>query len=170
MPIPHPKLALSLTHDLLRVLSMDTWWKFGHELEKKALLAYVSRASKQASKGWSKHGVGVEPLFCLGFWDRGRACTRRGGGSTCLPAPAHLLALPAPRHPPSPAQTPLRSPLPLPAVPQPLQTLGLYPNCPWPPFARRRAPFDPHSTLVTCNGAASVCPLHCHVRSAPQQM
>ena len=25
-------------------------------------------------------GVGVEPLFCLGFWDRGRACARVGGG------------------------------------------------------------------------------------------
>ena len=29
-----PKSALSLTHDLLRVLSMDTWWNFGHELKK----------------------------------------------------------------------------------------------------------------------------------------
>ena len=27
----------------------------------------------------SKHGVGVEPLFCLGFWDRGRACAKGGG-------------------------------------------------------------------------------------------
>jgi hypothetical protein len=27
--------ALSLTHDLLCVLSMDTWWNFGHELKKK---------------------------------------------------------------------------------------------------------------------------------------
>ena len=35
MPIPHPKPALSLTHDLLRVLSMDTCWNFGHELGKK---------------------------------------------------------------------------------------------------------------------------------------
>ena len=34
MPIPHPKPALSLIHDLLRVLSMDTWWNFGHELKK----------------------------------------------------------------------------------------------------------------------------------------
>ena len=31
MPIPHPQPALSLTHDLLRVLAMDTWWNFGHE-------------------------------------------------------------------------------------------------------------------------------------------
>ena len=29
------QLALSLTHDLLCVLSMDTWWNFGHELKKK---------------------------------------------------------------------------------------------------------------------------------------
>ena len=28
--IPKPP-ALSLTHDLLRVLSLDTWWNFGHE-------------------------------------------------------------------------------------------------------------------------------------------
>ena len=28
------KGAPSLTHDLLRVLSMDTWWNFGHELKK----------------------------------------------------------------------------------------------------------------------------------------
>ena len=34
MPIPHPKPALSLTHDLLRALSMDTWWNFGHEVTK----------------------------------------------------------------------------------------------------------------------------------------
>ena len=31
MPIPHPKPALSLTHDML---SMDTWWNFGHKLKK----------------------------------------------------------------------------------------------------------------------------------------
>ena len=35
MPYPHPQPALSLTHDLLRVLSMDTWWTFGHGLKKK---------------------------------------------------------------------------------------------------------------------------------------
>ena len=29
------KPAVSLTHDLLCVLSLDTWWNFGHELEKK---------------------------------------------------------------------------------------------------------------------------------------
>ena len=34
IPNPYPKLALSLTHDLLCVLSMDTWWNFGHELKK----------------------------------------------------------------------------------------------------------------------------------------
>ena len=34
MQIPHPKLALSLTHDLLCVLYMATWWNFGHELKK----------------------------------------------------------------------------------------------------------------------------------------
>ena len=28
----------------------------------------------------SKHGVGVDPLFCLVFWDRGRACARGGRG------------------------------------------------------------------------------------------
>ena len=33
MPIPHPKPAL--THDLLRVLSVDTWWNFGHESKKR---------------------------------------------------------------------------------------------------------------------------------------
>ena len=32
----HPKPSLCLTHDLLRVLSMDTWWNFGHELKKKS--------------------------------------------------------------------------------------------------------------------------------------
>ena len=32
-PDPHPKRALS--HDLLRVLSMDTWWNFSHKLRKK---------------------------------------------------------------------------------------------------------------------------------------
>ena len=35
MPNPHPKPALSLTHDLLCVLSMDTWWNFGYEFKKK---------------------------------------------------------------------------------------------------------------------------------------
>ena len=35
MPIPHPKPDLSQTHNLLRVLSMDTWWNFGHELKKR---------------------------------------------------------------------------------------------------------------------------------------
>ena len=29
-----PTLALSLTHNVLCVLSMDTWWNFGHELKK----------------------------------------------------------------------------------------------------------------------------------------
>ena len=29
----------------------------------------------------SKHGVGVEPLFCLGFWDHGRACAGGGRGT-----------------------------------------------------------------------------------------
>ena len=36
IPNPHPKPALSLTHDLLCVLSMDTWWNFGHGFKKKA--------------------------------------------------------------------------------------------------------------------------------------
>ena len=40
----------------------------------RALLSCVSRASR----GLSKHGVGVEPLFCLDFGDRGRACARGG--------------------------------------------------------------------------------------------
>ena len=31
----------------------------------------------------AKHGVGVEPLFCLDFWDRGRACARGGGVQSC---------------------------------------------------------------------------------------
>ena len=30
---PSPETGLSLTHDLLRVLSMDTWWNFGHEIK-----------------------------------------------------------------------------------------------------------------------------------------
>ena len=33
-----PKSALSLTHDLLCVLSMDTWWNFGHELKKEIVV------------------------------------------------------------------------------------------------------------------------------------
>ena len=37
MPIPHLKPALSLTHDLLRVLSMDAWWTSGYELKQKKL-------------------------------------------------------------------------------------------------------------------------------------
>ena len=31
-----------------------------------------------ASTVLSKHGVSVEPLFCLGFW--ARLCLRKGGG------------------------------------------------------------------------------------------
>ena len=52
----------------------------------------------------SKHGVGVEPLFCLGFWDRGRACARGGG--------AVLLGGGAPTHPltPPPRASPLTPP------------------------------------------------------------
>ena len=38
---PTPK-ALSLTHDLLCVLSMDTWWNFRHELKKKASMVCLS--------------------------------------------------------------------------------------------------------------------------------
>ena len=34
-----------------------------------------------ASTVLSKHRVGVEPLFCLGFWDRGCACARGGRGT-----------------------------------------------------------------------------------------
>ena len=45
----------------------------------RALLLCVSRAST----GLSRHGVGVEPLFCLDFWDRSRACTRGGGVTPC---------------------------------------------------------------------------------------
>ena len=41
----------------------------------RALLACVSCACT----GLSKHGVGVEALVCLGYWDRGRACARGGG-------------------------------------------------------------------------------------------
>ena len=33
----------------------------------------------------SKHAVGVEPLFCLVFWDRGRACARGGRGKVAGP-------------------------------------------------------------------------------------
>ena len=35
MPNPYPKPALSLTLDLLRVLSTHTWWNFGHDLKRK---------------------------------------------------------------------------------------------------------------------------------------
>ena len=31
-----------------------------------------------------KHGVGVEPLFRLAFWDCSRACAKGGGYNTCL--------------------------------------------------------------------------------------
>ena len=34
-----------------------------------------------ASTALSKCGVGVEPLFCLVFWDRGPACARGGAGT-----------------------------------------------------------------------------------------
>ena len=34
-----------------------------------------------ASTFLSKHRVGVEPLFCLFFWDRGRDCSRGGRGT-----------------------------------------------------------------------------------------
>ena len=35
-----------------------------------------------ASPGLSERGVSVEPLFCLDFWDRGRACARGAGQGT----------------------------------------------------------------------------------------
>ena len=39
----------------------------------------------RASTNLSQHGVGVEPLLCLDFWDHGRACARgRGGGRGML--------------------------------------------------------------------------------------
>ena len=41
----YPKSALSLTHDLLCVLSMDTWWNFGHELKKKKTPLYRQEGS-----------------------------------------------------------------------------------------------------------------------------
>ena len=38
------------------------------------------------------NGVGAEALFCLGPWDCGRACARRGGGGrTFSTAPTHQL-------------------------------------------------------------------------------
>ena len=46
-----------------------------------AYRALLSRMSC-TSTGLSKHGVGVGPLVCLDFWDRGRVCPRGGGGAT----------------------------------------------------------------------------------------
>ena len=45
----------------------------------------------QASTVLSKLGVGVEPLFCLVFWDRGRACARRGRGTRLKQTPVPLI-------------------------------------------------------------------------------
>ena len=36
-------------------------------------------------------GVGVEPLFCLGFWDCGRACAKGGGWGTFAKPGVHLV-------------------------------------------------------------------------------
>ena len=71
----------------------------------RALLACVTRASR----GLSKHGVGVEPLFCLDFWDRERGgrghrppslqCWNKGNplacdeGCTTAPTVWHVLVL-----------------------------------------------------------------------------
>ena len=53
-PKPHPKQALSLTHDLQRVLSMDTWWNCGHQVH----TAMVVRL--KLGKGWAMgHCTGV---------------------------------------------------------------------------------------------------------------
>ena len=46
-PAPYPKLAVSLTHDVLCVLSMDTWWNFGHELKKKRYWPFLAKCT-----GW----------------------------------------------------------------------------------------------------------------------
>ena len=56
--MPHPKLALSLTHDLLRVLLMDTWWNFGHEFKKRF-----------APFGGILGGVKHQPRFSPEMWD-----------------------------------------------------------------------------------------------------
>ena len=48
----------------------------GMAVKYRALLLCVS---SRASTGLSKHGLGVDPLFCLGFWDRGRACASGRG-------------------------------------------------------------------------------------------
>ena len=61
-----------------------------HHLHLRALLDVGSHVClpscvPHASTVLSKHGVGVEPLFCLGFWDRGRACARGGGRGNTSP-------------------------------------------------------------------------------------
>ena len=46
-----------------------------------------------------KHGVGVEPLFCLVFWDHGRACATGGRGTSprpCPPSGPPILSKPLP--------------------------------------------------------------------------
>ena len=48
----------------------------------------------RAGTGLSKHGVGVETLFCLGFWDRGRACAKGGVGGNPLPRLSHACIVP----------------------------------------------------------------------------
>ena len=55
---------MSLTHDLLGVLSMATWWNLGHEL-KKIVSGIWSIASGTQSEDFSKiFEVTFDSLFC----------------------------------------------------------------------------------------------------------
>ena len=57
---PPPKRALSLTHDPLCVLSMDTWWNFGHELKKKR---ERETYSEPARPSWPPDTISGEPVW-----------------------------------------------------------------------------------------------------------
>ena len=116
-PDPHPKRALSLTHDLLRVLSMDTWWNFSHKLRKKLEEEFQSFLphSQPATAGTQLGKITVfqkrrfTPRMCIQNDQRNVGITLRyvcrGTGtppppSTCLPdllcksSPLPLCAVP----------------------------------------------------------------------------
>ena len=52
----HPTLALSLTHDLLRALLMDTWWNFGHELKQEKEQHTISLKNALTTKRATTYG------------------------------------------------------------------------------------------------------------------
>ena len=60
MPIPHPRPALLLTHDLLRVLSMDTWWTFGHELKQNIPPRFPQRSNEKVNRSNFGPNLGQE--------------------------------------------------------------------------------------------------------------